>query len=121
MVSPPPTLLIVDEHAAMRAGLRALLTGVWAIVGMAADGAEALYRAGQLRPQVVLLASRLPTVESQTVAQAIKACRPETRTVLLALYPHECMATPSAGVDVCLLKGCSRQELLAAIGLGLTE
>ncbi|MET0162318.1 MAG: response regulator transcription factor, partial [Microbacteriaceae bacterium] len=57
-------LLIADDHAAVRAGLRLLLEGERiTVVGEAADGAAAIRNARALRPDVVLMDVRMPGVD----------------------------------------------------------
>ena len=111
----PITVLIVDDHPATREGLRALVDEIFTVVGEAGNGAEAVYLVGERHPQVVLLSSRLPEVDGLAATRAIKSCRPQTRVIVLALHAHECAAAWAAGADACLLKGCSREELIAAI------
>jgi DNA-binding NarL/FixJ family response regulator len=63
------TVLIVDDHEVFRRSGRALLEAEgFAVVGTAADGAEALAAVARLRPQVVLLDVQLPDVDGFTVA-----------------------------------------------------
>lgn len=65
----PPTVLIVDDHAAFRSGARALLEADgWDVVGEAADGQTGLDAAYDLNPDVVLLDVRLPDMDGFTVA-----------------------------------------------------
>ncbi|HUR84769.1 MAG TPA: response regulator transcription factor [Solirubrobacteraceae bacterium] len=65
----PPTVLIVDDHAAFRAGARALLEADgWDVVGEAPDGQTGLDAAHALNPDVVLLDVRLPDMDGFTVA-----------------------------------------------------
>lgn len=66
-------ILIVDDHAGFRAMARRLLEGDGhAVVGEAADGAEALVEAGRLRPDVVLLDLNLPDASGLTVAERLR-------------------------------------------------
>jgi DNA-binding NarL/FixJ family response regulator len=66
------TVLIVDDHAPFRAAARALLEADgFAVVGEAADGAEALAGAAELRPEVVLLDIQLPDLDGFAVAERL--------------------------------------------------
>ena len=70
----PPTLLIVDDHAAFRATARALLEcDGWEVVGEAADGTSGLAAARSLKPDVVLLDVRLPDIDGFAVAERLAA------------------------------------------------
>jgi len=67
--SPVTTVLIVDDHPSFRASARALLQAEgFEVVGEAADGAEALRAAEELRPDVVLLDVQLPDIDGFEVA-----------------------------------------------------
>jgi DNA-binding NarL/FixJ family response regulator len=66
------SVLIVDDHAAFRAAARELLeAGAFDVVGEAEDGASALARAEELRPDVVLLDIQLPDLDGFAVAERL--------------------------------------------------
>jgi CheY-like chemotaxis protein len=68
------TVLIVDDHPSFRATARALLESEgYAVVGEAEDGAAALARAAELRPQLVLLDVQLPDLDGFEVARRLLA------------------------------------------------
>jgi DNA-binding NarL/FixJ family response regulator len=68
------SLLIVDDHADFRAGVRALLeVDGFRVLGEAADGESALEAARRLRPQVVLLDIQLPGMDGFAVADRLAA------------------------------------------------
>ena len=70
-----PTVLIVDDHAAFRAGARAVLEADgYDVVGEAADGQRGLAAVATLHPDVVLLDVRLPDMDGFTVAGRLAAC-----------------------------------------------
>jgi DNA-binding NarL/FixJ family response regulator len=71
----PPTVLIVDDHAAFRAGARALLEADgYDVVGEAPDGQRGLAAVETLNPDVVLLDVRLPDMDGFTIAGRLAAC-----------------------------------------------
>ena len=70
----PPTVLIVDDHAAFRASASALLEAEgFTVAGEAADGASALAAVAALRPEVVLLDIQLPDRDGFSVASELAA------------------------------------------------
>jgi DNA-binding NarL/FixJ family response regulator len=76
-------VLIVDDNAGFRASARALLDEEgFAVVGEAADGAQALARAASLRPDLVLLDIQLPDIDGFDVAERL-ALLPDPPTVVL--------------------------------------
>lgn len=78
-----PTALIVDDHGEFRASARALLEAEgFAVVGEAADGAEAIEAIVALRPAVVLLDIQLPGRDGLAVAESI-AAGPDPPAVVL--------------------------------------
>jgi DNA-binding NarL/FixJ family response regulator len=77
------TVLIVDDHPPFRAAARALLeAGGFAVVGEAADGAEALAGVAELHPEVVLLDIQLPDLDGFSVAKQIERCGTSATIVL---------------------------------------
>ena len=98
-----PTVLIIDDHAAFRAGARELLAvDGYAVVGEAADGAGGLAAAAELNPDVVLLDVRLPDMDGFQVAGAL-AARGCTAAVVLTsssddpLYPERATCCGARG------------------------
>lgn len=78
-----PTVLIVDDHKAFRESASALLAVEgFAVVGTAADGAEAVAAAQRLRPQIVLLDIQLPDLDGFAVAELLNATPRPPRIVL---------------------------------------
>ena len=80
MTSPaePTRVLIVDDQALMREGLRTLLEldETVSVAGTAADGQEALERAHELAPHVVLMDIRMPGMDGIAATRALKARHP---------------------------------------------
>ena len=77
------SVLIVDDHAAFRAGARRLLEEEgYDVVGEAVDGASALSSAQELRPDVVLLDVHLPDLDGFEVASRLTAGQPAPSVVL---------------------------------------
>lgn len=85
------TVLIVDDHAIMRDGLRRMFedTDDITVVGEAADGLEAVQKAAQLCPQVVLLDISMPQMSGLEAVRRIKDVVPETAVVFLTMHESE--------------------------------
>ena len=76
------TVLIVDDHASFRAIARVALSERFAVVGEAADGIEAVERAVELRPDVVLVEVGLPGLDGFGVAVALAGLDDPPQVVL---------------------------------------
>ena len=114
------TVLIVEDHAILREGLRALLSNEpdIEIIGEAEDGREAVNKAKQLKPHIVLMDLSMPNTNGIEAIRAIKRHNPETKVIVLTVHKSEeyVRAALEAGADGYLLKDDTHHELLAAIG-----
>ncbi|GAA4591843.1 response regulator transcription factor [Planotetraspora phitsanulokensis] len=112
-------LMIVDDHPVVREGLRGMLEadpGI-TVVGEASSGDEAVVRAAELRPDVVLMDLRMPNGDGVSATAGILAVRPESRVIVLTTYEtdQDIVRAVEAGAAGYLLKDTSRSDLLAAI------
>ncbi|MFD8564007.1 response regulator [Streptosporangium canum] len=112
-------LMIVDDHPVVREGLRGMLEadpGI-TVVGEAASGDEAVARAGELWPDVILMDLRMPDGDGVSATGRILAERPESRVIVLTTYEtdQDIVRAVEAGAAGYLLKDTSRADLLAAI------
>ena len=112
-------ILIADDHAVVREGLRALIDiepGM-ELVDEAADGVEAVQRARSLHPDVILLDLVMPHMGGIEAIGAIKAENPEARILVLTSFAEDDKVFPAirAGALGYLLKDSSPGELLQAI------
>lgn len=83
---PAPRVLLVDDHALFRDGIASLLrAGGIQVVGQAADGAEAIEKARDLHPDLVLMDVRMPGVSGLDATQAIVTEMPDVKVVLLTV------------------------------------
>ncbi len=87
-IRPSLRILIADDHAVVRFGLRTILTNQegWEVVGEAKSGAEALAMALQLQPDIVLLDINMPGMNGLDALKAIRERLPTTRAVVLTLH-----------------------------------
>jgi NarL family two-component system response regulator LiaR len=112
-------ILIADDHAIVREGLRALIAAKpdMELVGEAADGVEAVLKARSLQPDVVLMDLVMPRKDGIEAIGEIKRENPEARILVLTSFAEDDKVFPAikAGALGYLLKDSSPQELLQAI------
>jgi DNA-binding NarL/FixJ family response regulator len=112
-------VLVVDNQAVSRAGLRRLLEsyGDLVVVGEAADGVQAVSETLELGPQVVLMDANLPNGQSMEALRQIKQLQLDTRVLLLAAQEREeyLYETLRAGADGYVLKDIAPDELAQAM------
>lgn len=112
-------ILIVDDHAIVRAGLAAVLGFEHDIdvVGEASNGEEAVLRATETHPDVVVMDLVMPKMDGAAAAAAIRQERPKTKILLLTTYasPVEIHRALDAGVSGAVSKTISNAELADAI------
>jgi len=112
-------VLIADDHAVVREGLRALIDvepGM-ELVGEAADGIEAVQKARTLQPDVILLDLVMPRKDGIEAIGEIKGENPDARILVVTSFAEDDKVFPAikAGALGYLLKDSSPQELLRAI------
>jgi DNA-binding NarL/FixJ family response regulator len=113
------TVLLVDDHPVVRAGVRGMLEGEpdIAVVGEAASGLEALTSARALRPAVVLMDLRMPGLDGVGATAQLRSALPGTRVVVLTTYETDAdiLRAVEAGAAGYLLKDSSRADLVQAV------
>jgi len=113
------SVLIADDHAVVREGLRGLITSEpgMVVVGEARDGVEAVREALALHPDVILLDLVMPRKDGLEAIQDIKNSNPEARILVLTSFADDdkVFAAIKAGAVGYLLKDSSPQELLQAV------
>ena len=112
-------LLLVEDHQMTLMGLQMLLSREpdFEVAGQAADAAEAVRLADELRPDVVLMDIGLPEMDGIEATQAIKAAHPATKVLMLTSKESErdVFAALAAGADAYCLKGTDAQKLATAV------
>jgi len=112
-------ILIVDDHAVVRQGLRFLLEQQpdISVVGECADGEQAVALASSLLPDVILLDLLMPKMDGMTAVREIKRITPVTRIIILTSYyeDDQIFGVIKAGALSYMLKDSSPHELIAAV------
>ncbi|HEX4131521.1 MAG TPA: response regulator transcription factor [Pirellulales bacterium] len=114
----PVHLLIADDHEVARLGLKSLLAGSeFEIVAEATNGDEAVRLATKHKPDIVVLDIRMPEVDGLAALGRIKTAHPEMPVIMFSTYDNPTYVARSValGASGYLLKGRSRDELLAAL------
>jgi two-component system, NarL family, response regulator LiaR len=115
----PITILVVDDHAVVREGLRAFLglQDGFEIVGEAADGEEALQRAEQLDPDVILMDLVMPNRDGVSAMRTLKQRASRSRVIVLTSFLEDDRLLPAleAGAAGYLLKNSQPAELARAV------
>lgn len=113
------TVAIVDDHPAVRLGLRTALRSEAGLepVGSAADANETKVLLYRTRPDVVLLDYHLPGIDGLTLCRRIKSDVPAPAVVLYSAFADPTMTVPAivAGADAIVHKGGQTRELFDAI------
>jgi two-component system response regulator NreC len=120
MTPPEPiTVVLADDHAVLRQGLRALLDAEPDIdvVGEAGNGDEAIELVEKLRPAVVVMDLSMPGKDGLTATKAIVAGTPDTRVLVLTMHDDEqyLYRVLEAGGSGYVVKSSADTDLLAAI------
>jgi DNA-binding NarL/FixJ family response regulator len=113
------TVLLVDDHALVRAGLASLIdtTDDLLIVGEAADGEEAVRLAVELIPDVVVMDLSMPVMDGATAIRLLLHTRPWMRVLVLTSYRDEARIgeAMAAGAVGYVLKDGDPRDVLARI------
>jgi len=115
----PIRILIADDHAVMRAGLRLLLNGQedMQVVDEAGDGWQTVEKAVSLRPDIVLLDITMPGLSGLEAARQIRQRAPEVKLLVLTMHDDEAYLRQflQVGAAGYVVKKAADTELVAAI------
>ena len=111
-------VLIAEDHSIVRDGLRLLLESQadFVVVAEAADGREALARAKETRPDVVIMDVSMPDVSGLEATRLIKAELPQTQVLILTMHESDeyFFRALEAGASGYVLKKAATQDLISA-------
>src|SRR5215207_4427539 len=112
-------LLIADDHALVREGLRTMLSGEegLSVIAEAHNGAEALSICRQQRPDLVLMDVRMPVMDGLEATRRIKEEMPKTSVIMVTMHenPDYLFEAVKAGAAGYVLKDASGERLLGAV------
>lgn len=112
-------VLLVDDHALMCEGLRALLSyyGDVDVVGDASDGAQAIAQVGELRPDVVLMDVAMPGMNGIDATRVLCKKYPQTRVLVVTQHDDRQYVVPLLQAGACgyILKRALGSDLIGAI------
>jgi two-component system response regulator NreC len=113
------TILLADDHALIREGLRTVLAGepAWSVVGEAADGLEVVDLVEQLQPDVLIVDLMLPGLSGLEVIRQVSKRVKSTHIVALSMHANESyvLAALRNGASAYVLKDTSSTQILQAV------
>ncbi|MEM9930538.1 MAG: response regulator transcription factor [Bacteroidota bacterium] len=115
----PITIVLVDDHALVRDGIKSLLEGEsdLQVIGEASDGLEAITIIDQLKPDLVIMDIRMPRLDGIRTVHALKQRGATVPCLMLSMHDSEeyVLQSLNAGAHGYLLKDASREEFVKAI------
>jgi len=110
-------VLLVDDNEVVREGLVSLLDphNDIEVVGKAVDGLDAITKAEETDPDVILMDAQMPRADGAEATRRIKEILPDVKILFLTVYGDYVGDALSAGASWYLTKDCRRQDLLEAI------
>ena len=112
-------VLLADDHLVVRMGLAAIISFEkdLKLVGEASDGEEAVRKAAELRPDVIVMDLMMPLLDGASATARIRAANPEAKVLVLTTFggSEEMKRALEAGAAGALVKGAQKKDLLSAI------
>jgi len=112
-------ILVVDDHPIVRQGLKTLLEGHsgWEVIGEASDGAEALERARELNPDVMVLDVTMPRMNGLEACRLLRRQFPDLEILFVTQHdsPQMMREALEAGARGYVVKSNAARDLLAAV------
>jgi DNA-binding NarL/FixJ family response regulator len=115
----PIKILLADDHALIRTGMRNLLEGnkEFVVVGEAGDGEEVVKKARELKPDVIVIDISMPKLNGIEATRILKKARSETQILVLTMHENAEYAYQilKAGASGYVLKNAGKEEITTAI------
>jgi two-component system, NarL family, response regulator NreC len=112
-------VLLVDDHTLFRQGLKTLISAEvdMEVAGEASNGGDAVEKADEVRPDVVLIDVSMPGLSSFEAARQIRKNQPKTKVLFLTMYDDQDYVTQgmAAGASGYILKDCSSADLVRGL------
>ena len=113
------TLLLIDDHSLIRAGVRALVADIpgYSVIGEACDGAQLSALATELNPDIILLDISMKDVDGLDALKELRRILPDSKVLILSMHsdPTRIMRALEAGAHGYLLKDAAATELEQAL------
>lgn len=113
-------VLIVDDHELIRRGIRSLLSTepMWVICGEAVDGRDAVTKAKELQPDVIVMDISMPKLNGLEATREIRVALPQTEVLIVSQHENREMVREAilAGAKGYVVKSCVSRDLLQALG-----
>lgn len=115
----PVRILVADDHHVVRTGLRSLLESRsgWQVCGEAANGREAVEKAGKLKPDVAVLDIAMPLLNGVEATRQIRRLSPKTEILILSMHDSDLLVQEvlEAGALGYILKDDADRNLISAV------
>jgi DNA-binding NarL/FixJ family response regulator len=115
----PVRILVADDHNVVRTGLRALIESHpgWQVCAEAANGRQAVEKAGQFKPDVAVLDIGMPLLNGVEATRQIRKLSPQTEILILTMHDSELLIQEvlEAGAHGYILKDDADRNLIAAV------
>jgi len=111
-------ILVCDDHEVIRCGLVSLLeSSEVEIVAQASSGQEAIEKAGETKPDVILLDIRMPDMDGLATLEQLLSIAPDSKVVMLSTYdnPTYMARAVALGASDYVLKGSDREDIIKTI------
>ena len=113
----PIRIVIVEDHALTREGMKAALSDAFTVIGEASDGLSALELIEQVKPDVAVVDLGLPGLDGIELTRAVRSKVPGTHVVIMTMIDveDEVLAALAAGADAYCLKASPIETLIDAV------